>query len=156
MSLEIYIRPLRLADADVSWRWRNDPEVWRYTGTRPDRYITREIEQEWLAKVLSDDSCKRFAVCVADNDQYIGNVQLTGISQETKTAEFHIFIGDRAFWNRGVGKAATALLLDYAKNILKLKQVTLSVNPNNTTAIRIYANQGFQPVDDVINMVKIL
>ena len=76
---KVLIRPLQAEDALISYKWRNDPDIWVYTGSRPDREITSDIESEWIKKALSDLSSKRFAILV--DDVYVGNVQLTNISE---------------------------------------------------------------------------
>ena len=72
--MQVYIRPLTLEDAKTSYKWRNNPKVWELTGSKPDKYITEEMETEWLKNVLQRKNEKRFAVCVKDTDQYIGNI----------------------------------------------------------------------------------
>ena len=37
---KVLIRPLEVSDALTSYKWRNDPEIWKYTGSRPDMEIT--------------------------------------------------------------------------------------------------------------------
>lgn len=143
MREEVYIRPLREADAEISWQWRNDSEVWRYTGGRPDRIITPQIEHDWIQRALTDATCKRFAICLSEKDQYIGNVQLSGIDTNAGAAEFHIFIGERSVWGRGYGTFATQLMLKYAKETLQLRTIFLFVNEANTAAVRVYRKLGF-------------
>ena len=87
--MKILIRPLKIEDAEISFKWRNDPEIWKYTGSRPTTEITKEIEFNWLKKSLKDQTKARFAI-LAD-DVYVGNVQLTDIILN-ESAEFHIFI----------------------------------------------------------------
>ncbi len=129
----------------VSHKWRNDPEVWKLTGNRPDRIITPEIENKWIKKVIADKTCQRFAISLKENDEYIGNVQITDI---TKTkAEFHIFIGERKYWGLGIGYAATREMINYVKREMQLKQLYLYVNPENIAAIRIYEKLGFNFVN---------
>lgn len=53
MNDEVYIRPLELKDALVSYKWRNNPRIWRLTGSRPNTFVTPEIETEWLKHVLN-------------------------------------------------------------------------------------------------------
>ncbi|ROI02177.1 GNAT family N-acetyltransferase [Chryseobacterium sp. G0240] len=135
----VLIRPLVKEDALTSYQWRNDPEIWQFTGSRPDITITKEIESEWIEKVLKDDTSKRFAILC--DREYIGNVQLTGITDES--AEFHIFIGKKAFWGKGISQLATYQILYYAKEVLKLKEVYLSVNPENVAAVKSYQKNNF-------------
>ena len=137
----VLIRPLVQSDALLSWKWRNDSEVWQFTGTRPDQYITYQIEKEWIEKVLSDNTSRRFAI-LAD-DQYVGNIQLTNI-EEDKTAEYHIFIGNKSYWGKGIASLATNQIIRYAKTILNLEELYLRVNPDNVAAIKVYEKCNFK------------
>ncbi len=142
----IYIRPLRREDALTSFKWRNDPEIWQYTGKRPTKLITPEIELEWIDKVLIDTTACRFAICLLKNDQYIGNVQLTNI--DDTSARFHIFIGDKKFWGMGIATQATKLLIEHARTTLNLSYLKLWVNPQNYAAIKVYLKCGFIFLDE--------
>jgi RimJ/RimL family protein N-acetyltransferase len=139
----VYLRPLSVQDAEISWKWRNDPEIWKYTGSRPDKYITPEIERAWLKEVLEDPSSYRYAICIKDTNEYIGNVQITGIDCNTGEGEFHIFIGEKKYWNRGYGSEATKMMIDLARSELSLKRIVLHVNRENLPALKIYEKCGF-------------
>jgi glycosyltransferase involved in cell wall biosynthesis/RimJ/RimL family protein N-acetyltransferase len=136
----VVIRPLEKYDAEISYRWRNDSDVWKHTGSRPNREITREIELQWIQKAIADESCRRFAI-VCD-DTYVGNVQLTSIT--SSSAEFHIFIGEKSFWGKGIAKQATYQILHYAKEELKLNNVFLSVKKDNISAVQAYLRTSFK------------
>jgi RimJ/RimL family protein N-acetyltransferase/glycosyltransferase involved in cell wall biosynthesis len=139
---KVLIRPLQIEDAYISFKWRNDPEIWKYTGSRPDREITIEIEKKWIQSVLKDDSCRRFAILV--DEKYIGNIQLTNIINGS--AEYHIFIGDKSFWGKGISSLATYEILHYAKEELGLHNVYLSVREDNIFAIKAYKKNSFTTV----------
>ena len=68
--VDIYLRPLKEENALISYKWRNDPEVWKLTGSKPDMLITPEIETSWIRKVLQDTTCRRFAIYIAESDEY--------------------------------------------------------------------------------------
>lgn len=137
----IYLRALKVEDALVSYKWRNNPIIWRYTESRRNKIITHEMETEWIKTVLKRKNEKRFAICVSENDNYIGNVQLTNI--DAAKAEFHIFIGDTDYWGRGIGKEATRKMVDIGFNKLNLKAIYLKVDKRNISAIRSYQSVGF-------------
>jgi len=145
----VLIRPLEVNDAFLSWKWRNDSDIWLFTGKKPDRHITYEIEKEWIEKVIEDSSSKRFAILV--DDKYVGNIQLTNIV-ENESAEYHIFIGDKEYWSKGIGTLATYQLIRYSKNTLNLKEIYLFVNPDNINAIKLYERCDFKKVNDDIKM----
>jgi RimJ/RimL family protein N-acetyltransferase len=144
----ISIRLLKVEDANISYRWRNDPEVWKYTKNRPDRVITKEIEREWLEKTLKDNTKKRFAIIV--DDKYIGNTQLTNIT--LTSAEYHIFIGEKDMWNKGIAKEVCKLMIKYAKEELMLHKIYFYVNPNNIASIKAHEKLGFIKETEEIKM----
>jgi len=145
---KILIRALNINDASISYKWRNDNEVWKYTGSRPDKLITEEIERNWLAIKLNETDSKRFAIEV--DDIYIGNIQLTRITKID--AEFHIFIGNRNYWGKGVGYSAIQQILRFAENHLFIQKIYLQVNPENIKAIHLYERCGFKKVNENIRM----
>ena len=139
---EIYIRPLQHNDAKVSYKWRNDYRIWEYTGSKPDKKITLSMEREWIKGILTKKSEKRFAICICNTNEYIGNVQLTNLTDQK--AEFHIFIGEQKFWGQGIGKKATVKILEIAFRELRLMQVYLYVNKKNIAALSLYTKTGFE------------
>lgn len=140
--MKIFIRPLSFEDAKTSYKWRNDPVIWKYTGSKPDRIIQYEDELEWISNVLSRDNEKRFAIIADDN--YVGNVQLTDITRDQ--AVFQIFIGNQNFWGKGVAFEATRLIISVAFKQLKLKTIKLRVRKGHERAISLYTKIGFQEV----------
>ena len=159
MIVSVYIRPLVLADAQISCVWRNDPEVWAYTKFRPNCYITPEIETEWLRGTLNKPDQSRFAICLQELDTYIGNVQLLDITN--RSAELHLFIGNKLYWGKGIGYQATRLILRYAFFERHLEEVYLIVHPENIAAISLYEKAGFEIWFDLLlffvkNFLKVL
>jgi RimJ/RimL family protein N-acetyltransferase len=57
---------------------------------------------------------------------------------------FHITIGERDAWGRGLGTEATQLMLQHAFERLGLHRVGLAVFSYNTRAIRAYEKAGFR------------
>jgi RimJ/RimL family protein N-acetyltransferase len=142
MTLLIYIRPLELKDAQTSYVWRNDSTLWVYTTFRPKDYITQEMETKWLSESLNKPDQSRFAICVKELDTYIGNVQLININEQC--AELHLFIGDKLYWNRGIGYQATELIINYGFLKRGLKKIYLKVHPANLPALYLYEKVGFE------------
>lgn len=138
--MEVKIRPLEPKDALTSVKWRNDPEVFKYTGSVYTHTITLENEIEWVNRVIGNVDEYRCAI-IADG-KYVGNIYLTGIHDEE--AEYHIFIGDKSFWGKGVAKMASQLIINHGFENLHLTRINLSVRPQNTAAHRLYQNLGFR------------
>lgn len=151
--MNVTIRPLVETDAYTSVKWRNDSDVFKYTGNTYKYEIKIENELEWIRKVTSNPQDYRCAI-LADGI-YVGNIYLTDI--DATTAHYHIFIGDKSYWGRGVAKQASQLILDYAFNHLKLKSVQLRVRKENISAVKLYKKLGFveESEDEVWISMKI-
>ena len=135
----VTIRPLREEDAYTSVKWRNDPEVIKYTGNIYKNEITLDTELNWIRKVIKNENEYRCAI-IAD-DAYVGNIYLTDITNES--AHYHIFIGNKDYWGKGVAKKASELILQQAFHVLKLKKVYLRVKKQNKAALYLYQKIGF-------------
>jgi diamine N-acetyltransferase len=149
--MNVFLRPLTLFDAGISYKWRNNPEVWKFTPFEPNISITPEIESDWLSNVLRRKDEARFAICLEHSGQYIGNVQLINI--RNSEADFHLFIGETDCWGKGIGEQALKLMLSHGFEQLHLKRIFLEVNKDNIPAMTIYKRQGFQVVDDSKNYI---
>ncbi len=145
-----------MADAKVSYKWRLDPEIWAYTAFKPDHQISLKTEQDWLKNKLSNKNEQRFAICIASNHQYIGNIQLLDI--DSNEGSYHIFIGEKEYWGKGIAQQATRLILNYAFTEIGLQQVVLEVNVSNLAAIAVYKKMGFlyTRLDDGTGFVKMI
>ena len=151
--MNVRIRPLKEQDAYTSVKWRNDPEVFKFTGNIYNHKITIDNELEWIRKVTANPTDYRCAILV--DEVYVGNIYLTDIKEGT--AHFHIFIGDKSYWGKGVAKRASLLILEYAFNVLNIKEVLLRVRNVNTSAYNLYLRLGFKDVkvDGIWTLMKL-
>ena len=153
--MEVILRKLEESDAYTSVKWRNDPEVFKYTGNRYQNTITLENELEWIRKVINNSNECRCAILADQN--YIGNIYLTNIDRIERKATFHIFIVEKDYWGKGIGRIATKRMLQIAFNELGLESVNLRVRNQNLRAVKIYENVGFKEIfkDDSFSYMEI-
>lgn len=137
--MKVDIRLLKREDAYTSQKWRNDPEVFKYTGNTYFDYITIESELKWIDRVIKNKDEYRCAI-IADGE-YVGNIYLTGI--EKGRADYHIFIGKRQYWGKGVARKASKLIIEYGFLHLNLKEIRLKVREENFAARKLYERLGF-------------
>ena len=137
--MNVNIRPLREEDAYKSVVWRNDPEVFKYTGNLYDHEILIDSELNWIRKAIAKREDYRCAIEV--DGVYVGNVYLLNVM--SGIAEFHIFIGEKSYWGKGVAKMATRQIVDYGFNAFNLDKITLSVRVANIRAFNLYLSVGF-------------
>lgn len=141
--MEVHIRPLQAEDAYTSVKWRNDPEVFKYTGNRYDHTITIESELKWINRVIANPSDYRCAI-IADG-QYVGNIYLTDI--KNGRANYHIFIGEKDVWGKGVARKASESIIEYGRTNLQLSCFSLKVRHQNERAYRLYIKLGFKEIN---------
>lgn len=151
--MDVKIRPLIREDAFKSYKWRNDPDVFKYTGNTYKNEITIETELNWIERVILNKDEYRCAI-IADNN-YVGNIYLTDISEGKAT--YHIFIGDKSYWGKGIAQEASLQIIDYAKTVLHLHSINLRVKKSNSRAFELYKRLGFvehEENEDWIYMTK--
>jgi RimJ/RimL family protein N-acetyltransferase len=73
----------------------------------------------------------------------VGNCGFHEIDWRNRSAEVGIFIGDKAYWNKGIGTQVMRLLVGYGFDTLNLHRIWLQVYANNLRAIRSYEKTGF-------------
>lgn len=152
MNDDVYIRPLVPADALISYQWRNNPKIWRFTGTRPTTYITPEIEMEWIRNVLQRPDEKRFAICRLQDDRYIGNIFFTDITNGE--AQMHIFIGEVNSWGGNRAYQAICQIIDYGFKEIALDAIYSLINPGNLAAVRLGCTAGFEETGSYYDVSK--
>ena len=148
--MKVSIRPLKIEDAYISYKWRNDPEVFKHTGTVYSNEITLETELNWIKNVIAREDDYRCAIIV--DNVYVGNIYLTNI--KNCEGEYHIFIGNKEYWGKGIASEASKLIIQYGFECLRLKSIFLNVKKENIIAIKLYKNLGFiiESESDLIKM----
>jgi RimJ/RimL family protein N-acetyltransferase len=131
------------ADLHALVRWYRDAEIARLT-----RYQTRpmsqaEIERFFQSRLLAPDA---LAYCIVELPGWrlIGFTTFSSLDGDNGSVLFHITIGERDAWGRGLGTEATELMVGHAFERLGLHRVGLSVFSYNERAIRAYEKAGFR------------
>jgi len=142
----IYLRVLEVKDATQEYcDWLNDPEVNKYLETKG---ATIEGLKEYINEKNKSSNCLFFGIFYRENDEHIGNLKLEPIDFDSKRATFGILIGDKKYWGMGIGVEVTKLIVDWAFDILNLKEVNLGVIAENKAAVKIYEKVGFH-IDNI-------
>ncbi len=124
-------------------RWYGDEEVWRLTSWTAEPMQRAAVERLFEDRERSslDDS---FAVHREGEDEPIGVISLTNISEANASADLSVIMGDEKDRARGLGTEAIRILLDYAFDERGLARVGLSVFEFNEAAIHAYEKLGFE------------
>lgn len=138
-----YLSPISLDDVERYTEWVNDMEMGLFVPFSK-AIIDLDKERESLQQLMKESFT--FAIVEREINKAVGNCSLMGISSVHRHSWFGIFIGDKTYWNRGIGTEATNLILDYGFNVLNLNNISLEVFDFNKRAIRCYEKVGFTKV----------
>lgn len=140
----IHLREIEFTDLPQINQWRNDKELIDQLGNN-FRYINQKVDEAWFQHYLNQrDKHIRLAIIHQDNDEYIGNVNLTDIHPINASAEFSIWIGNKNHRRKGIGSLATQMMLEHGFKNLNLHRIYLSVLANNQPALQLYQKLGFK------------
>ncbi len=140
-----YLSPPHSGDAEKWTVWLNDLQVTVPLGD--EAYTPLALDR---VRAEIDESIRLqhhvFSIVECATDKLIGRCGLFGLDLVNRSAMLGIFIGDKAFWNRGYGQEATVLLLDYGFNLLNLHNIMLGVYAFNARGIGCYHKVGFKEI----------
>jgi len=102
-----------------------------------------EVERFFQLRMLAPDALA-YAIVELPDWRLIGFTTFSSLDGDNGSVMFHITIGERDAWGRGLGTEATELMLGHAFERLGLHRVGLSVFSYNVRAIRAYEKAGFR------------
>ena len=148
-NLELYLRPVSIADAPLLLASTQIEEIRYMTGTTVD-FTLEQIEQHIL-KCQNNTNRYDFAICLNANHQMIGELVIMDIDQVNKSAGFRISMCNIELTGQGYGTQAMNLALDFVFNVLNLEQLELEVYSHNKRGLHIYKKLGFKIIDILKN-----
>ncbi len=140
---EVFLRPLTQGDLERVLKWHNDPGLYSTLGGH-FRYVSREVETEWLRQRLGARDEVNLAICLYEPPEHIGNIYLRSINWVDRNAELHTFIAQAEHRCKGYGSTAVRLITKHAFEDLGLMRIYLQVLANNSAAITAYEKCGFK------------
>lgn len=141
----VYLRALEKEDADVFARdSATEREVFMDRWRMPLSPIALAAEIEEHHKRQPPEHIE-LAVCLKDDDQFIGSVGLYDIDYINGYAETGSWLGQAEYRGKGYGTEAKHLLLEYAFDRLQLHVLHSWVWEPNTRSAAALMKQGYQP-----------
>lgn len=138
----ITLRPAEPSDAEIIYRWENDHDNWRVSGTHAP-YSLFQIEQFLLGdNDLQAQKQLRLMINLTENGQTVGCIDIFDYDSINQRAGLGILI-DKAFRRQGYAKAALTLCVEYLFHDLMLHQVHCCIDALNTGSQQLFASQGF-------------
>ncbi|MBV1922856.1 MAG: GNAT family N-acetyltransferase [Flavobacteriaceae bacterium] len=143
----LYLREFSKEDASSFYLLNKDPEVIKYTGDPPFSSVK---EAELFIENYSaykDIGYGRWAVCLLENDSFIGFCGLKFHPKENITE-----IGFRFFkeqWNNGFATESAAAVIDYGFKKIGLSEIYAHAQINNLSSQRVIEKCGLQFVKNI-------
>lgn len=127
---------------ETYWRWEQDPVLLVGYGRQQPESL--EARTEGMAHQLHGDNI-RFTVYDLTGEQPVpAGVATLLPDPSVRTAEYVVMLAAEAR-GKGLGTAATRLVLDYAFHVTNLRMVWLKVLAPNRAGVRAYERAGFRP-----------
>jgi RimJ/RimL family protein N-acetyltransferase len=144
---KVALGPLRPDLAAAYARWMNKLQVRR--GLDQLGIATPQSQERWVEENIErgarrEPQAVEFTVYDRADSAAVGTAGLLQIAHANGTAEFAIVIGERR--GEGLGTEATRLVLDFAFNVLQLRNVLLETLEWNVAGLIAYERAGFRRV----------
>jgi len=125
------------------YKWWNDPILRKLTSESD-----KKISKDEISKILNRHLLNKngFDFIITANKKPIGHI-LIQKKKGKKNFEIYIAIGDKRYWDKGIGTIAMQKASRwFFKNFKNEKMIELEVLVNNIRAIKCYELVGFQKV----------
>ena len=135
----VRLRPIEREDLPNYLRWINDPDVLAYFGTYLPYNMVKE--ESWFERMNQDASVLNFAI--EYEGQHVGGCGFVNINHRHQSSEVGLFIGEKSFWDKGLGQDTLRVMLDYGFDFLNLHRIYLRVFVENERGVHAYEKVGF-------------
>jgi len=140
----VYIRPLEESDAkSLAEIYAAETETFMERGRMPAGEISWK---RWITELHRQQPPKDidFAVCLIENDQFIGFNGVVDIDWINRTGETESDFGPAEIRSQGYGTDAKHLLLEYCFDVIQLHVVQSIVWEPNTRSAAAVTKQGYR------------
>lgn len=133
-------------DLPLAVRLWEDPDVMRLHGGPYTRAEVRQRLQHEIAQ-FEAHGVQYWPLFIRETGEHVGCCGLKPHDVSRGIWEFGCQIC-RQFWSRGMGREATAALLDYSFKVLGVQALRAGHHPANDASRRLITSLGFQPTPD--------
>ncbi len=147
----IQLRPLSSIDIYPFYKWLNDALVIKYSLSLFQKISTKQEIDEWYSELINNKEIVNYGIFLKSTSKLIGYAGLCNISNEKKSGEFYIFIGDRAMWGKGIATIVSKKLIKIGFEEINLEEIYLTVSKPNIGGIKAYKKAGFVFKDRLVD-----
>ena len=139
------VRLAALTEDDVEHlvRFQLNSAYTRLLDSWPARPRSKDEFVKWIQSESKRDTVYLFSIRRIEDDEFLGFAELDRIDWSHGSSGLGIGLGDPDSWDKGYGRDAMKLLLDFAFSEMNLHRIGLSVFAYNERARALYEKLGF-------------
>jgi len=148
---KITIRKLQEKDKVYLVKWLSTPAVLEFYEGRDKPYDLQMVEYDFYQRENDVEKCM-----VEYEGERIGYIQFYKVNEHTSeikdfrgkgiTYGIDQFIGETAYWNKGIGTLLVSSMVQYLVQVMKADRVIMDPKTTNLRALRCYEKCGFEKV----------
>lgn len=125
--------------------WLNDWEIVKYTEQRFRRTTIRDIKN-YVNGINKSKNNFIYSINVIEKSKikHIGNIKIGSINFYHKRCDISYIIGNKDYWNKGIGSNAIAKVITIAKKKFKIKKIIAGVYSINKASIAVLKKNKFK------------
>ena len=139
----IKLKTLSEQDVFPFYEWLNDSESIKYSLSAFQKINSKTEIDLWFETILKDQKNLNLGIFLEESNKLIGYAGICSISQQNKSGEYFIFIGDKSVWGKGIGSKVSKQIIKIAFQDKKLNRLMLTVSAPNIGGVKAYQKAGF-------------
>ncbi|MBY0123010.1 GNAT family N-acetyltransferase [Bacillus sp. S/N-304-OC-R1] len=148
----LLIREIRIDDNHLLAKWLSDPIILEYYEGRDNPFDIKKVNKKFYNRQDGVNRC-----IIQFNQTPIGYIQFYELDHETREKYGYIsdqriifgmdqFIGEHAYWNKGIGTMLVTSMINYLITEKHADLVVMDPRVQNERALRCYEKCGFRIV----------
>lgn len=142
----VFLRALEPEDLEFIHTIENDEIFWEISNTQTP--FSKFILKQYLKNSYKDIfEAKQLRLVISDyGNEALGMIDLFDFDFKNSRAGVGILVKESSNRQKGIGKEALQLLVNYSFHHLNLHQLYCNITENNKASISLFTNQGFEKV----------
>ena len=142
----IYLRALEPEDLEFVHEVENDEFIWEISNTQTP--FSRFLIKQYLENAHKDIfEVKQLRLVISNyDDQPLGLIDIFDFDFKNKRAGLGIVIKDEKDRDKGYGREALQLLINYSFTHLGLHQLYCNISEENQASVKLFTKLGFKKI----------
>jgi RimJ/RimL family protein N-acetyltransferase len=137
------LRPRKVEDGVIEYRWRTDPDLCRLDATIPLEFSLAEFLDRYSVELEYPGLTYTLAIDAIDG-QHIGECSLFNLDFTNSAVEIGIMIGEKEYWGKGYGLEALHTFVSHIFQASNIDRIVLRTLDWNLRAQRCFEKCGFK------------